>query len=234
MCTRFYILDGDPEIKEMLEEARSSRLTGRFRQQNMGEIRVGGEVRPTNIVPVLAPDRRGETAVFPMKWGFTLPARTDPRRIRTGETGTASAGGTDGTRPRGTLLVNARVETAAQKVTFRDAWLRHRCVIPASRYFEWDHFTDEKGRKKTGTKYAISVPAENITWLCGLYRIENGLPVFVVLTRRPGEALARIHDRMPLILPKSLIGEWMNPGTPAGALEDLIGQSLTGLDIVPA
>lgn len=225
MCTQFYLLDGDPRIKEMLEEVRSSRLAERFRQQNMGDIRAGGVIRPTNIVPVLAPDRRGETAVFPMKWGFTLPARRDLRRV--------SAKGAGGTA-RGTLLVNARVETAAQKVTFRDAWARRRCVIPASHYFEWEHFTDEKGRRKTGTKYTISTPAENITWLCGLYRIENGLPVFVVLTRQPGETLARIHDRMPLILPESCIGTWMDPGTPREALEDLVAKSLTGLDIAPA
>ncbi len=49
------------------------------------------------------------------------------------------------------------------------------------------------------------------TWLCGLYRMENDLPVFTILTREPAEELRRIHDRMPLILPKELIAEWIDP-----------------------
>ena len=50
-----------------------------------------------------------------------------------------------------------------------------------------------------------------MTWLCGLYRIENGLPVFVVLTREPGEELRFLHDRMPLIMPERLVDEWIRP-----------------------
>ena len=59
-----------------------------------------------------------------------------------------------------------------------------------------------------------------MTWLCGLYRIEEGLPVFVVLTREPGEEIRFIHDRMPLILPENLVGQWIRPDTrPESLLE---------------
>ena len=50
-----------------------------------------------------------------------------------------------------------------------------------------------------------------MTWLCGLYRIEEGLPVFVILTREPAEEIRFIHDRMPLIMPAELAGEWIRP-----------------------
>ena len=40
-----------------------------------------------------------------------------------------------------------------------------------------------------------------MTWLCGLYCIENGLPAFVILTREAGEGIRFIHDPMPLIMP---------------------------------
>ena len=53
----------------------------------------------------------------------------------------------------------------------------------------------------------------NMTWLCGLYRMEEGLPVFTVLTRDPVGELNKIHDRMPLILPRERIESWINPET---------------------
>ena len=51
-----------------------------------------------------------------------------------------------------------------------------------------------------------------VTWLCGLYRIENGLPYFVILTKDAEGELKDIHDRMPLILPKEKIVDWIDPG----------------------
>ena len=158
-----------------------------------------GEVRPANVAPVIATNRSGARGVFPMKWGFT--GRT--------------------------LLMNARTETAAIRPAFREAWEAHRCIIPASYYFEWEHFTDEKGKKRTGVKYRIRPKTGGITRLCGLYRIEEGLPVFVVLTREPGENIRFIHDRMPLMLPEDAAEEWIRPGA---CPEILAGEALTEME----
>ena len=57
-----------------------------------------------------------------------------------------------------------------------------------------------------------------------LYRIDEGFPVFVVLTREPGEEIRFIHDRMPLILPEKCIDDWINPYVNP---EKLIGEALT-------
>jgi putative SOS response-associated peptidase YedK len=46
---------------------------------------------------------------------------------------------------------------------------------------------------------------------CGLYRIEESYPVFVILTKEPTAELSKIHDRMPLMLPKDRIDEWISP-----------------------
>lgn len=69
------------------------------------------------------------------------------------------------------------------------------------------------GKVKTGDKYAIQPAGCTVTWLCGLYRIEEGYPVFVILTKDPTTELSKIHDRMPLMLPKEKINEWINPSS---------------------
>lgn len=63
-----------------------------------------------------------------------------------------------------------------------------------------------------------------MTWLCGLYRIEDGLPVFVILTREPGEEIRFIHDRMPLIMPGDYVNEWIRPDAKP---EELVEHALT-------
>ena len=120
-----------------------------------------------------------------MRWGYQIPGRS--------------------------LLVNARVETAAEKPSFRESWQIHRCIIPASWYYEWEHLIGNSGQKKTGDKFMIQPIGYTMTYLAGLYRMEEGLPVFTVLTREPSEELKQIHDRMPLIFPGDLVKEWIDP-----------------------
>lgn len=186
MCTRFYIEPDSEEIRELIACVQNSQLAGKFIKAGR-PILTSGEIRPTDVAAVIAPDRNGKRAVFPMKWGFQIPGRS--------------------------LLVNARVETAEKKPTFKEAWEKHRCIIPASWYYEWRHLTGNGGRKKTGDKYMIQPKGASVTWLAGLYRMEDGLPVFTVLTREPPEELRHIHDRMPLILPKEKIDDWIRPDT---------------------
>lgn len=186
MCGR-YFLEESPELRPIIEAMNRSPLLPRF--QNTTAITRSGEVTPSCIVPVIAANRAGTRSVFPMKWGFTVP----------------KASGSSG------LLINARSETAAAKPTFREAWASHRCIIPASYYFEWEHLVDSTGKKKTGPKYTIQPEGKTTAWLCGLYRIEQGLPSFVILTREPGEGIKFIHDRMPLMVPREHIDAWINP-----------------------
>jgi putative SOS response-associated peptidase YedK len=187
--------DQDDFISEMMQ----SSLIKKFRDAG-ASVLTGGEARPTNVVPVIAPDRNGIKTVFPMRWGFRVPGLS--------------------------LVVNARTETAAVRPTFRDAWRQHRCAIPAESYIEWEHIATPNGKTRTGDKFSIHPIEEPVTWLCGLYRIEDGLPVFTVLTREPSESVRHIHDRMPLILPESLIDAWVDPGRRA---EDLLGHAVTAL-----
>ncbi len=199
MCTRFYVEPETEEVMDVIEEARKNRLAGKFLKEG-SPLLTSGEIRPSNVVAVIALGKNGRRSAFPMQWGFRLPGRP--------------------------LLVNARTETAAQKPTFADAWRQRRCVIPASWYYEWEHLTGTGGQSRTGAKYMIQPRGASVTWLAGLYRIEEGMPCFAVLTREPTAELRRIHDRMPLILPKERIDEWIRPET---VPEDLLRYAVTDL-----
>lgn len=88
-------------------------------------------------------------------------------------------------------------------------------------------YDDDTGKIRVGSKYRIRPRDASVTWLCGLYRIEDGLPVFTVLTKEPSAEVARIHNRMPLILPADLADRWIFPGTRpetllSGALTDMV------------
>ena len=107
--------------------------------------------------------------------------------------------------------VNARAETAGEKPSFREGWAAHRCVIPASWYYEWEHVPSPSGRQKAGDKYAIMARGGEITWLCGLYRFEDNYPHFVILTREPGASISFIHDRMPFVLSEAEAAHWIDP-----------------------
>ena len=226
MCCRYWA-EESPELREIVEEMNRSPLVRKW-QKKTG-LKTYGEIRPTDVVPVIAPNRSGDRAVFPMKWGFSGKS----------------------------LLMNARSETAGAKPTFKESWERRRCIIPASWYFEWEHVQDKLGRRspdltrhfaaeplserdpssvrsnKLGgrspdltRKFKIWPKSSDMTWLCGLYRIEEGLPVFTVLTREPGEEIRFIHNRMPLILPEKYIDDWIRPETKP---EELLGEALTDM-----
>ena len=88
MCTRFYVEPDTEEIREIIAEVQRSQLSGKYIKAG-NTILTSGEIKPTNVVPVIAPNRNGQRAAFPMKWGFQIPGRS--------------------------LIFNARTETAAEK-----------------------------------------------------------------------------------------------------------------------
>ena len=195
MCCRYYYNASDEPLRQMAELTRQSPLLDRFEQQASRAFMGGGEMAPGMIVPAAASNKAREQAIFPMQWGYRVEG--EPRRA-------------GGARPN-FWLFNARTETAAEKPAFRESWEKHRCALPASCYFEWEHFIRPNGKADTGQKYAFRPSGGGLLWLAGLYRLENGLPRFVVLTREPTEAIRAIHDRMPLVLAERDVAEWIHP-----------------------
>jgi putative SOS response-associated peptidase YedK len=107
MCTRFFIDESQRELKQLMTMAKKNPLTKNFLREGHALI-TKGEIRPTNVVPVIAPTPDGKKSVYPMKWGFTITVEGKQKPV-----------------------VNARIETASAKPLFSDAWAKHRCVVPA-------------------------------------------------------------------------------------------------------
>lgn len=121
----------------------------------------------------------------------------------------------------GARMINARAETAAQKPAFRDAFRRHRCLVPASGFFEW--------KAEAGVKQPYYIhPREGLFALAGLWdrwRAPDSTIVetYTILTTEANELLRSLHDRMPVILRPDVFAQWLDPGFhEVGALADLM------------
>jgi len=105
-------------------------------------------------------------------------------------------------------LINARAETAAVKPAFRRAFHSKRCLIPATGFFEWRKEEDRKQpyliRLRDGKPFAFAGLWEKWEGPSGTY---YGC---AILTTKPNTLVARIHDRMPVILEPENEDLWLD------------------------
>lgn len=104
---------------------------------------------------------------------------------------------------KNTLIFNARTETVRERPMFRYDYETHRCLIPACKFYEWK---DTGARKKE--KYEFWAPDE-ILYLAGIYHKDPSGDRFTILTREAEGCMAGIHSRMPLILRREDMDEWL-------------------------
>jgi putative SOS response-associated peptidase YedK len=110
----------------------------------------------------------------------------------------------------GNRLINARAETAREKPSFRNAFRRHRCLIPASGFYEWQR--QERGKQPHFVRMRDGKPFA----FAGLWdRWESPdkdvIETCTILTTAANAVLAPIHDRMPVILPREAYARWLDP-----------------------
>ena len=122
---------------------------------------------------------------------------------------------------------NARAETAAVKPTFRDAWKRHRAVLPVNSWYEW---RKQAGRPRT--PFLIANAEGWILHLAALWDRWNGpagtLDGLNVLTTTPRDEVAAIHHRQPAVLESEAeLGDWLAPHAPRGRLMTLVARAGT-------
>ncbi len=116
--------------------------------------------------------------------------------------------------------INARAETLLERPLFRSAVARSRCIIPADGFYEWQ---SRPGRK---TKQPVYIRRDDraLFGLAGLYSIgKDGRASCAIITTTPNALVARIHDRMPVILDPTTEALWLDSTLtdPAGVLDCL-------------
>lgn len=126
----------------------------------------------------------------------------------------------------GSKMINARAETAAEKPSFRAAFRRRRCLVPASGFYEW--------RQTDGRKQPIYIrPPDGLMSFAGLWEIWSSpegdvLETCTLLTTEPNALLATIHNRMPVILEPESYEAWLDPETPLQELMHLLRPAADG------
>ena len=119
---------------------------------------------------------------------------------------------------------NARIETAAELPTFRAAWSRERCAIPASGYFEWT------GDKKNRLPWFITLETNSpAIFFAGLNsKLRDGTRTCTILTRSALPQIAHLHDRVPVILTPDQIGPWIDGEIGTNEARDTLGTGWDG------
>lgn len=190
------------------------------------------EVVAPRVATPLAPDWN----VAPTKEVYAVlerPARVDDtgveqpseRQLRTLTWGLVPSWAKD--RTIGSRLINARMETAAEKPAFRKAFRARRCLLPADGYYEW-YATSSLTRSGKPVKqpYFIRPRDGGVLAMAGLYEIwrdpdksdddpDRFRWTCTVLTTDAPDDLGRIHDRMPLMVETDRWGAWLDPATTA-------------------
>jgi putative SOS response-associated peptidase YedK len=131
-------------------------------------------------------------------------------------------------------MINARSESVATKPSFRAAFRRRRCVVPADGYYEWRPAPDGAGSRKQ--PFYIYPHSGGPLAMAGLFEDWHGphgeMRTCTIVTQEAVGPVADIHDRMPVEVPESWWERWLDPDLEdaQGALEDICAQSRTGVE----
>ncbi|MBZ0268807.1 SOS response-associated peptidase, partial [bacterium] len=133
----------------------------------------------------------------------------------------------------GSRMINARAETLDEKPSFRDAFRKRRCLVPADGFYEWKPGTPaaagaEGGqggaagaakRRRSGrakTPYYIRMKSGGVFTFAGLWAFwrgadGHGIASCTIVTGEPNPMVATVHDRMPVIVPPEHREAWLDP-----------------------
>jgi putative SOS response-associated peptidase YedK len=165
------------------------------------ELPASWNVAPTMPVYAIAEHREARYLVS-FRWGL-VPTWVDDPKV-------------------GSRMINARMESVAEKPAYRTALQRRRCIIPADGFYEWH--TDATGR----TAYYIHRADGHPLAFAGLWEgwkdpAGTWLRTCTIITGAADERLAELHPRMPIVLPSDVWAPWLDrderrPGAALGML----------------
>ena len=145
-------------------------------------------IAPGQDAPVVAEDRRGRRLGL-LRWGLVPGWVDDP----------------------GSGFINARAESVSTKPSFREAFRRRRCLVPADGFYEWRR--DETGKQP----FWIHPAAGGVIAFAGLWERwsrpgEEPRHTFAIITTRASADVAWVHDRMPVVVTPEHRGCLARPG----------------------
>jgi putative SOS response-associated peptidase YedK len=163
-------------------------------------------VAPSQLAPVVRRDPDGVVVASLMTWGFR------PAWAKRG-------------------WINARSETAFQARAFADAARRHRCLVPAMGWYEWQ--SDKSPKQPFVLHHDGFVPLA----FAGIWTARKVEGVwhrsFAILTQAALDSIRSIHDRMPAVLPRDAQAAWLHPDADVGALREALARSAGGIRAYP-
>ncbi len=106
--------------------------------------------------------------------------------------------------------INARAETVASKPAYRSAFRKHRCLVPATGFYEWQSGADGK------QPYHIRVGEGRLFAFAGLWEqwqppSGQALESFTIIVTEANQAVRPLHERMPVILHPDDYATWLDP-----------------------
>ena len=121
----------------------------------------------------------------------------------------------------GSRMINARAETVSVKPSFRRAFARRRCLLPADGYYEWYRPGDDAKAAKQ-PYYFCRADGGSLAF-AGLYELwrnrefpddhpDAWLWTSTIITTSAPDEIGRIHDRMPMVIRPELWADWLDPG----------------------
>ena len=182
MCGRFRQTKDWSEIERRFGAKLSSRVLDRY------EVRYN--VAPTDDVIAIRQQDDGRDADY-LRWGLVPHWAEGPKA--------------------GPPMINAKAETLAEKPAFRALLATKRCLIPADGFYEWRTGADNKRDPldlslNTGDLFAFAG-----LWAAWKQPAGDWLRSCTIITTRPNELVAKVHDRMPVILAPNVEDDWLDP-----------------------
>lgn len=137
----------------------------------------------------------------------------------------------------GSKMINARAETVREKPSYRRAFAKRRCLLPADGFYEW-YKVENPGEKPQKQPFFIHPKDGQVMAMAGLYelwrpRTEEGeepadwLWTCTIITTKATDEVGRIHDRMPMVVQPDKWGDWLDPDrTDPDAVQDLLAPAV--------
>lgn len=115
------------------------------------------------------------------------------------------------------LIINAKSEGLFEKPMFSKSIEKRRLIIPCEKFYEWD---------RTERRITFSLDSNDVIYLAGIFDIAKNEISFAIITTSANESMAPFHDRMPLIIKKDNVKDWL---LDSSSTKDILHQSMPEL-----